>query len=295
MRAVCLFCGCGERILAVRGTGWGPPSQEGGAPRFALGRRTPQGSLLTPAGAELRDSRLAGQRWPGPARSEKLRLLRGAVGAAQVLGTTVLGTHREKGSSQGGGAGCTVARASYERPNSAPRRLSHGWGGGCAEPEPAWRERPESAGHPPRLPAWGPGGGSPPRGCPHSKQPGCCRHGEKQIDPTSRSKFSPSPRPGSSAAERAGPWTFLRHRPPAPGLPPDEFSPAQGKALSQRTGTVRGPVGDTRKVGSVSARLRQLGEGSLKTGGAGQQRAQGAAHHGARGRCAEETEQRGWP
>lgn len=134
MRAVCLFCGCGERILAVRGTGWGPPSQEGGAPRFALGRRTPQGSLLTPAGAELRDSRLAGQRWPGPARSEKLRLLRGAVGAAQVLGTTVLGTHREKGSSQDTGAGCTVARASYERPNSAPRRLSRGWGAAVLSP-----------------------------------------------------------------------------------------------------------------------------------------------------------------
>lgn len=180
-------------------------------------------------------------------------------------------------------------------PTRPPGDSAVGGGGGCAEPKPARRERPESAGHPPCLPAWRPGGGSPPRGCPHSKQPGCCRPGEKQIDPMSRSKFSPSPRPGSSAAERAGPWTFPRHRPPAPGLPPAEFSPAQGKALLQRTGTVRGPVGDTRKVGSVSARLRRLGEGSLKTGGAGQQRAQGAAHHGARGRCAEEMEQRGWP
>lgn len=213
--------------MPVQGTGWGPPSQEGGALHFALGRRTPQSSLRPPLlvpGSE--------QRWPGPSKgglgppgpksrgSSEGRSVLHESWAPRSWGPTGKRLLHRTGAPAARWPGPAM-RGPTRPPGGSAR------GGASAEPEPARRERPESAGRPPRLPPVGPGEGAPRRAARllRTRQEADSHYVKEQVLTVAQTGLiSRRMSPSVEAASATGCLCLACHR---------HFSPAQGQALSQ--------------------------------------------------------------
>lgn len=252
---MCRFRGCGEWILPVQGTGWGPPSQEGGALHFALGRRTPQSSLRTPCWCQAQ-----GKGGPGPPGPKS----RGSSEGRSVLHESW--APRSWGPTRKRLLHRTVAPAArwpgpaMRGPTRPPGGSARG--GASAEPEPARRERPESAGRPPRLPACGPG-----RGCPTASSQVAADPAGSRLTLCQGASFDCRPDWAHQPPNEPVCGSCICHRLPVPGLSPSVLTGSGPGSVP--VDTFQRPVGNTHKVGSMSAQLQRLGEGSLRTGDVG--------------------------